>query len=69
MQESRIDDHWNIDGSRDLSDSWTGFTQSILLDEKSPYGYMCSLWRLTKQQATSRPDHLWPAEGKAEMGN
>ena len=27
VQESRIDDHWNIDGSRDLSDSWTGFTQ------------------------------------------
>ena len=26
-QERRIDDSWNIDGSRDLSDSWTGFTQ------------------------------------------
>ena len=26
MQESRIDDYWNIDGSRDLSASWTGFT-------------------------------------------
>ena len=25
-QEKRIDDHWNIDGSRDLSDPWTGFT-------------------------------------------
>ena len=24
-QERRIDDYWNIDGSRDLSDSWTGF--------------------------------------------
>ena len=31
MQESRIDDYWNIDGSRDLSDSWTGFTQFTLL--------------------------------------
>ena len=30
MQESRIDDQWNIDGSRDLSDSWTGFTQLTL---------------------------------------
>ena len=29
MHESRIDDYWNIDGSRDLSDSWTGFTQFI----------------------------------------
>ena len=25
-QESRIDDYWIIDGSRDLSDYWTGFT-------------------------------------------
>ena len=40
MQESRIDDYWNIDGSRDLSDSWTGFTQCTLLSEKTPEGYM-----------------------------
>ena len=46
-QESRIEDYWNIDGSRDLSGSWTGFTQFTLLDEK-----------LTKWQATSRPDHF-----------
>ena len=26
-QERRIDDNWNIDGSRDLSASWTGFAQ------------------------------------------
>ena len=26
-QEMRIDDYWNVDGSRDLSDPWTGFTQ------------------------------------------
>ena len=32
-QERRIDDYWNIDGSRDLSDSWTGFTQFTLLEE------------------------------------
>ena len=24
MQERRIENHWNIDGSRDLFDSWTG---------------------------------------------
>ena len=35
-QEKRIDDYWNIDGSRDLSDPWTGFTQCTLLDEKLP---------------------------------
>ena len=32
MRESRIDDYWNIDGSRDLSASWTGFTQFTLFE-------------------------------------
>ena len=59
-QEKRIDDYWNIDGSRDLSDPWTGFTQFTLLEDKAPDGYMCSGWRLTRKQLTSRPDHLWP---------
>ena len=30
MQERRIDDYWNIDVSRGLSDSWTGFTEFTL---------------------------------------
>ena len=59
-QEKRIDDYWNIDGSRDLSDPWTGFTQFTLLKEKAPDGYMWSGERLTRKQLTSRPDHLWP---------
>ena len=50
----------NIDGSRDLSDSWTGFTQFTLLSEKPPNKYMWSGWRLTNWQVTSRPDHVWP---------
>ena len=59
-QERRIDDYWNIAGSRDLSDPWTGFTQFTLLEEKAPDGYMRSGVRLTRKQLTSRPDHLWP---------
>ena len=59
-QEKRIDDYWNIDGSRDLSDPWTGFTQFTLLEEKPLDGYMWSGERLTRKQLTSRPDHLWP---------
>ena len=59
-QEKRIDDYWNIDGSRGLSDYWTGFTQFILLEEEPPNGYMWSGRRLTRKQLTSRPDHLWP---------
>ena len=58
--EKRIDDYWNIDGSRNLSDPWTGFTQFTLLDEKPPDGYTWSGGRLTRKQLTSRPDHLWP---------
>ena len=60
MQESRIDDYWNVDGSRDLFDYWRGFTQITLLSEKPPEWHMWSGDRLTKRQATSRPDHLWP---------
>ena len=35
-QERSIDDYWNVDGSTDLSDSWTGFTQFTLLEETLP---------------------------------
>ena len=59
-QESRIDDYWNIDVSKDLSDSWTGFTQFTLLKEKPPDGYMWSGSRLTKRQTTLRPDNFRP---------
>ena len=59
-QERRIDDYWNIDGSRDLSDYWTGYTQFTLLSEKPPEGCMWSRERLTKRQLSSRPDHLRP---------
>ena len=60
MRERRIDDYWNIDGSRELSGSWTGFTQFTRFSEKPPEGHMWSEVRLTERQATSRPDHLWP---------
>ena len=59
MLERSIDDCWNIEGDRDLSDAWTGFTRFTLLDERPPEG--CS-W--TKKQTTSRPDHLWPETWK-----
>ena len=40
-QEKRIDDYWDVVGSRNLSYPWTCFTQFTLLDEKAPNGYMC----------------------------
>ena len=60
QEKRRIDDYWNIDESRDLSDSLTGFTQFTLLEKKPPDGYKWSGRRLTTRQATSRPDHPWP---------
>ena len=59
-QEKQIDDYWNVDGNRNLSDSWTGFTICTILNETPPNGYMWSGRRLTKIQTTSRPDHIWP---------
>ena len=58
--KQRIDDCWNIGGSRDLCDPWTGFTRFTPLEEKPPDGYTWSGERLTRKQLTSRPDHLWP---------
>ena len=46
-QEKRIDDDWNIDGSRDLSVPCTGFTQFTVLEEKAPDGKKWSGERLT----------------------
>ena len=60
MAEKNIDDHWNVDGDRELSDTWTGFTRFTILDEKTPDGYTWSGSRLTRKQTTSRPDSLWP---------
>ena len=36
LLETPIDDHWNVDGERELSDAWTAFTRFILLNEKPP---------------------------------
>ena len=50
-QEKRIDDYWNIDGSRDLSDPWTSFTQFTLLEEKVRDGYMWFLVEINEETA------------------
>ena len=55
-----IDDYWNVDEERELSDAWTGFTRFILLNEMPPDGYEWSGERLTRKQTTSRPDNVWP---------
>ena len=32
--EKNIDDYWNVDADRELSDTWTGFTRFPILNEK-----------------------------------
>ena len=80
MQERRIDDCWNIDGSRDVSRYWTGSTQFTLLDEKLPDGFLWSREETDKTgndiQARSfvartleRNVKERYGEGEAKMGN
>ena len=59
LLQKQIEDHWNLDGERELSDAWTGFTR-IVLNERPPEGYTLSGRRLTRKQTTSRPDDVWP---------
>ena len=55
-----IEDYWNVDGEKELSDTWTGFTRFVPVKERSPEGYTWSGGRLTRKQTTSRPDDVWP---------
>ena len=49
-----------MDGEKELSDAWTGFTRFVLLKEWRPERFSWSGERLTRKQQTSRPDDLWP---------
>ena len=60
FEESRVDESWNIDTNRNFSESWTRFTQFQILNDKPSDGQMRSGERLTKLQATTRTDHVWP---------
>ena len=38
MMEKKIDDYWNMDGDREMSDTWTRFTRFTISKEKLPDG-------------------------------
>ena len=59
LQEKRIEDYWNIDENRSLSDSWKGFTKFTYWKRNVQKGYMWSERRLTKILATTRADNVW----------
>ena len=60
MLEKNVDDNWNVDGDRELSDTWTSFIKFTFSDEKPPDGYAWTGKRLTRKQTTSRPYTFWP---------
>ena len=53
LQESRVDNYWNIDVNRNLSVSWTGFTTIEILKERLPEGQIWASRRFIKIQATT----------------
>ena len=53
-----IDDFWNVDGDRALSDMWTDYTRFTLLTKTT--GWISMVWGQTRKQTTSRRETLWP---------
>ena len=49
MLEENIDDYWNVDGYRALSDTWSGFTRFTVVNETPPVGFSSSRGRLRCQ--------------------
>ena len=59
LHEGMIDDHWNMEGDKSLSEPWIGVTQFALPNKKT-VGKMWVQGRLTKTQVTTRPENIWP---------
>ena len=47
-----MDDYWNVDGDRVLSEAWTTFTQFTILTEKPPDGHTWS-WAAIDKKASN----------------
>ena len=61
MSEKQIDEYWNVDGERQLSDAWTGCTRFVFYSTK---GHLkdtnCQGGDLKRKETTSRPDNVCP---------
>ena len=66
--ENRIQDYWNMQGERVLSDTWVGKTVIPILRKPPPPGWTVIYGRPTKIQTTQRPGNLWP-EVWRDMGD
>ena len=56
MQEKRVDDYWNVDSNRSLSDSWKGFTNFSVL---CPQAVWCMGWSIFSFAALNLPTCHW----------
>ena len=62
LQEVTIDDYWNVDGSKSMSEPWLGVTRFALLNKNPPEGNMWVQRRLTNKQVNTRPGNIRPEE-------
>ena len=58
LQEKGIDEYWNVEANRSSSDSWKRFTKFSFIERETPKGKHHPGERLTKIQATTRPEIL-----------
>ena len=62
IQEKRIDDYWNVDENKSLSDSWTGFTKFTLLKETSKRIYV--VWWETDKNSNNHSTRSYLARSR-----
>ena len=60
MLEKIIDDYWNVDGVRELSNTWTNFTRLVVLFEK-PTGRVYLVWGAIDMKANDIQTRLFVA--------
>ena len=53
FQEASINDSWNMNGDKSLSEPWIGVTRVALLNTNQPEGFMWVQGRLTKNQVVT----------------
>ena len=56
LHEATIDDNWNTDGDKSLSEPWIGMTRLELLNKNPPEGQMWVQGRLTTKIPDDDPD-------------
>ena len=62
LHEATIDDYWNTNGNKSLSEPWIGVTRFELLHTNPPEGHVWGQGRLTKTVVCTRPSTHLPEE-------